>query len=98
MGHAHRPSDSSAWHPIKDYIGLWGRSFIKQGGTPASPEEVTTEYNRVKAMQDKKSVHLNFKTDAKLFLPAGAMKPTVLKILREKEAALTSGWRKDFFE
>jgi hypothetical protein len=49
-------------------------------------------------MQDKKGAHLNFKPDAKLFLPAAAMKPTLLKILRQKEAALKTGWRKDFFE
>jgi|ERR1700722_1637346 GH24 family phage-related lysozyme (muramidase) len=83
--------------PIADYINQWGRSFVKNDGTAAGPEEVKTEFNRVKLMQDKKGAHLNFKAGAQLTLPASAMKPTLLNILRQKEAALKTGWRNDFF-
>jgi len=83
--------------PIKDYLGQWGRSFVKKDGTAASPDEVTAEFNRVKAMKDKKGAHLNFKPDAQLFLPDAAIKPRVLSILRTKEDALKTGWRNDFF-
>jgi hypothetical protein len=83
--------------PIPQYIGKWGRAFIKKDGTPATPDEVTDEFNRVKAMQDKKGAHLNFQADAKLFLPNRAIKPAVLAILREKENALNEGWRKEFY-
>lgn len=83
--------------PIEDYIKQWGKSFTKQDGTAAIPDEVTTEFNRVKKMMDKKGAHLNFKPGAQLFLPAGAMKPTVLSILRSKENALKTDWRNTFF-
>jgi len=84
--------------PIDKYIGEWGNSFKKKDGTPASPDEVTAEFNRVKSMQTQKGAWKNFEPDAELFLPAPAMKPTVLKILRQKENALQTDWRKQFFE
>jgi hypothetical protein len=85
--------------PIEKYLSKWGRSFIHADGTPAGPDEVEAEFRRVKALTSLAGAHLNFKLSATLFLPPGAMKPTMLGILREKESALkTEGWMPQYFQ
>jgi hypothetical protein len=83
--------------PIDQHIGEWGNSFVKANGAKATPSEVRAEFVRVKKKMEDKGSHLKFKADAQLFLPAEAMKPRVLKTLKEKEALVKSGWSSTLF-
>jgi hypothetical protein len=78
----------------------WLGAFLTKEGRPADPEDVAKEFTHIKAdLQDLRGKHLNFKPTAKFFMPASAMKPTVLSILKMKEAALkTAGWMKECYK
>jgi hypothetical protein len=81
--------------PIEDYLGKWGSAFFKDRAcvTPASPEDVKTEYYRVKPLTGLGGWQ-DFEPGAQLFMPARAMKPEVLRLLGVKERAVkTCPWK-----